>query len=128
MASVYVANVLGDGLTPSTAYRPSGFDGIACAVVMLDAKRGRCLVLSSIDTVTATGVSNLATAATVAALQTLAATTNPTTTKRTQINAWLTGAGLATLTVAQVSWLDCLQFVALQINPVANLIATSVGG
>ena len=124
MASVYVANVIGDGLTPGTAYRPSGFDGQPCSVMMLDTTRGKCLVVSGNDTVVAAGVLSLVTAVSVAALRTLAATTNPTAARRTAIDAWLTNAGLPTLTVSQVSWKDCVEYVAKQVNSVASLTST----
>jgi hypothetical protein len=126
VASVYLANVTGDGLTPETAYRPSGFDSQACAILMLDTVRGKCLVVSGNDNNAAVGVTKLVSAASFAALRTLAATTNPTAAKRTAINTWLTGAGLTPLGAGQVTWQDCVEFVGRQVNPDTSLAQTSV--
>lgn len=125
MASLYLCDAIGDGLIPETAFRPSGFDGKPNAVLMLHQPKMKALILSSDDAVTGAGISKLLTAASVAALRTAAASTNPSATKRTSINTWLTANGYQQLTVAQVSWFDCVQYVARQVNPDADLLLTS---
>ena len=126
MPSVYLANVTGDGLTPSTAYRPSGFDGKNMSVLMIDTVKGKALIFSSDDTVTGVGITSLLTQVSVAALRTYAATNNPSTANRTAITGWLTANGYAALTAAQVTWLACFNFIGRQVNAAADLNQTSV--
>jgi hypothetical protein len=127
VATVYTANVTGDGTSPSTAFRPTGFDGHPFSVLMLDpGVAKKCMVVSSQDTITGTGISALITRSTWPDLLDWARTHNPTTAQRNAMNTWLTGAGLATLTAAQVNWFDCIQYAAQQVNPAADLANTSV--
>lgn len=126
MASIYLTSVTGDGSTTATALRPSGFDGRPFSVLMMSEVKGKALLLSSDDTVTGVGVNNLITAASVQTLRTFAQSNNPSAAKRTAISSWLSSAGWNPLSLAQVTWWDCLHFAARQGNPAADLGVTGV--
>lgn len=126
MASVYLAPVIGDGLTPDTAFRAGGFDGFSHAVLMIDEVRKQAIVASSADTVTGTGITRLLTGATWAELRANGKKNSPNPSQRTQFNAWLTAAGYTPTTAAQVTWEDCVLFAARQVNPAATLDGISV--
>lgn len=125
MASVYVCNVIGDGLSTLTAFAPSIPAGKAFACLMIDTTvKKKALIVSSDDTITGIGISKLLTAATYAALVALAKGSNPSAAQIINISGWLTSAGYAALTVAQVTWWDTVQYAARQVNPAADLALT----
>lgn len=126
MSSVYVANVTGDGLSSQTAYRPNGFDGKTFSVLMIDRVKSKALLLSQDDTVTGTGITNLLTASSVSALRAFASTNSPTLAQRTALTSWLTTNSYVVLTSAQVSWLDCFNFIGRQVNTAADLNRTGI--
>lgn len=125
MACVYLCNTTGDGLTTGTAYRASVTGPHAC--LMLDAAKGRALVVSPSDTLTGTGITRLISAPSWTALTDLVLTTNPTAAQRTALNAWLTGGGWTALPASAVSWWDCVHHAARQTNPAADLSLTRIG-
>lgn len=126
MPSVYLATVTGDGSSHATAFRPSGFDGVPYVCLMIDPGKSRAVIVSSNDSITGAGITQLVTAASWAALRTLATSTNPSAGQRTAANAWLTNKGYSTLTGAQVTWAQCIHFIARQVNPDADLAIAQV--
>lgn len=126
MASIYVANVTGDGETLATAWRPSGFDGKRYAVLMSDEVHGKCIVFSPDDTVTGTGIQRFLQAANRAALLDLAKTTSPTAGQRTTITNWCTNAGYTVPNyTGNPTWWTVLHFIARQVNGDADLGGTN---
>lgn len=126
MTTVYAAHVTGDGLSPATAFRPAGFDGLRWVILMLDQNRSRCLLVSSSDTVTGPNVVSLVTGASWSALLSWARATSPPAHERNVLGTWISSAGLTALTSSQVNWFDCLTYVARQVNPAADLSATDI--
>jgi hypothetical protein len=122
VSSIYVCNVVGDGVTPETAYRPSFPSPFSC--LFIDQARGKGLIISPDDSATGTGVNRLVQAPTLTALRNKAKTTNPTGAQRTALNTWLTNGGYQPLTT-QTTWAECIHFAARQVNPAADLDATA---
>ena len=125
MASVYLCGVIGDGLSAATAYRPDVTGSIfACLMTDTSAKK-KALIVSSSDALTGTGVTKVLTAASFSALVSFAKANNPTSTQRAALASWLLAAGYTALTAGQVTWWDCLHYIAQQVNPAADLAATT---
>jgi hypothetical protein len=123
MASVYLVNVIGDGVTMDTAYRPDVPDGTVYTCLMLHPAKMRALILSPTDAIV--GATRLVQAADVPALRAKAKTTSPTAAQRTTIQTWMTANGYGTLP-AGVTWAQVIHFIARQVNPAADLDATGV--
>lgn len=128
MASIYIASVLGDGLSPSTAFRAAGFDGISHTVLMIDEARSVAMVASGVDTVIGAGITLLLTGPTWDELRANGKRNTPNPSQRRAFNTWLTGGGLEPLTAAQTTWEECVLYAARQVNPAANLDTIYVGG
>ncbi len=126
MPAVYLCNVIGDGVSTLTAFRPDLPVGARFACLMIDDANGKAMVVSPDNTLTGTGINNLLQSDTWANLRTLALTTNPTAGQRTAANTWLTNNGYQTLTGAQVTWVQCIHFIARQVNAAADLATVSV--
>lgn len=127
MPSIHVCDVIGDGLTPETAHRPDLPTDTQYACLMIHEAKAKALIYSAADVITHPGVASLISASTSAGLRQLAATTSPNAPRRAQINTWLTNNGYQTIT-AGMTWGEAIQFIARQVNPAADLDATSTGG
>lgn len=127
MPAVYLCNVVGDGQSTTTAFRPVLPAGTQFACLMIDEPKARAVIVSPDNTLTGTGIAKLIEDTDWAALRTRAATTNPTAAQRTAVTTWLAANTYLPLTVAQVTWLDVIHFVARQANPAADLSLTQVG-
>jgi hypothetical protein len=125
MASVYLANVTGDGQSTGTAWRPDIPVGARFVLLMLDEVAGRCVFASTDDALSGTGILLLATGASWDDLRANTRQTSPNTPRRNQINTWLTDAGYQPIT-SDMTWFDAVQFIARQVNPAADLDLTSV--
>lgn len=121
MASVYLAPVVGDGLSIATAFSTGGFEGIPHATLMIDTVKKQAIVASSTDTVVASGVTRILTGPSWEELRANGKKNTPNPSQRTRLNAWLTNAGYQPTTAAQVTWEDCVLFAARQVNPDASL-------
>lgn len=121
MPSVYLAPVIGDGLSLATAFRVGGFDGISHAALMIDSVKRQAIVASGADDVVATGVTRILTGLSWDELRANGKKNTPNPSQRTQFNNWLIAAGYQPTTSAQVTWEDCVLFAARQVNPDASL-------
>lgn len=127
MPAVYLCNVIGDGVSTTTAYRPNVPAGTQFACLMIHEVKARAIIVSTDNTLSGTGITMLLSDTDWAALRIKAATTNPTAGQRTNLSTWLSANGYLPLTAAQVTWLDCIHFIARQVNPAADLDLTQVG-
>lgn len=127
MPAIYLCSVTGDGVSTATAYRPSLPAGAAYACLMIHEAKSRAMIVSPDNTLTGTGITMLLSDTDWDALRTKAATTNPTAGQRTSLATWLAANSYLPLTAAQVTWLDCIHFVARQVNSAADLGLTYVG-
>ena len=125
MPGVYLCNVIGDGQSVETAFRPDVPAGTQFVCLMIHEAKAKALILSAADAITHPGVITLVSAATKAQLRELATTTSPNATRRNQINTWLTNNGYQTIT-AGMTWAQAIHYVARQVNPDADLLKTSV--
>lgn len=121
MSSIYLCDVVGDGQSPATAYRPDLPAGANFVALMVHEGKRKAVVLADDDTLSGTGVRRLVTAPTVTQLRAQARTTNPTATQRSVVANWLSANGYAALPASAVSWLDVIHHVARQVNPAADL-------
>lgn len=122
MASLYLANVTGNGLTPATAWRPSGFDGQRFTVLMVDEIKGRCVVYSPTDTITGVGITRILNAANRPGLIAFAQNNSPSVAQLNTVRTWCTNAGYTPPTMD--TWWNVVHFVARQVNPTADLNRT----
>lgn len=123
MASLYLANVTGDGASPATAWRPAGFDGHRFAVLMVDQVKGRAVVFSPEDGITGTGIVTLLQAADRASLGTLARNTSPSPAQLNAAKTWCTNAGYPVPQAASPTWWQTIHYIAQLVNPTADLSA-----
>lgn len=122
MTSIFLIDVIGDGQTPATAWRPDVPTGTEYRCLMLHEAKRKALILTPVDTIT--GATRLLQAADTDALRLKARTTNPTAAQRTTINSWLTTNGYSTLP-AGVTWAQAIHHIARQVNPAADLERTA---
>lgn len=127
MPAVYLCNVIGDGVSTTTAFRPSLPPGRLFACLMIHEVKARAIIVSPDNTLTGTGIVMLISDTSWDAMRTKAATTNPTAGQRINLSTWLAANGYQPLKAAQVTWLDCIHFMAQQVNPAADLYLTEVG-
>lgn len=124
MASIYAGKTTGTGVGYDSV-RPLGFDAVSYNTLMIDTKRSpNCLVLSPDDTITAASLQRLVTAPTKADLKVLLQATNPSASERNALDTFAKGGSMQPLTAAQVTWWDCLVYLAQQVNPAADLNVT----
>lgn len=122
MASIFVANVTGNGSTADSAFRPSGFNGERYAVLMLDETNGKCLVFSPNDAIVGTGIQRLVQAADRQALLAACRTTSPNAAQRTAIANWCTNAGYQVPNYAgNPTWFQVITFLARLVSPAADV-------
>lgn len=126
MTSVYLTNVTGDGQI-RTPHRASVPARTRYAVLMVDHTKGRALIVSPSDTLSGTGIVKLLTGTSVGDLRTKTRSTGPTNAQRTTINNWLAAAGYSPLPASAVTWSEVIHAIARQVNPTADLEATSPG-
>lgn len=124
MTSVYLSNVIGDGASPDTAYRPDVTGAYTCLMIH-EAKR-RAVIVSPSDTLSGTGITKLLTGTSLADLRSKARGSNPTNPQRNAVGNWLAANGYAPLPASAVSWWDVTHHVARQVNPAADLDLTGV--
>jgi hypothetical protein len=125
MATVYLADVTGDGVSPETAFRPSIPAGTRYVTIMLDQVKMKCLIASPNDTLVAAGVIQLLTGTTFETLRSASGQTTVPNGKRNAINTWLNTNGYLPI-AAGLTWLNAIHFIARQVNPAADLTTAFV--
>lgn len=123
MPSLVLTGVSGLG-TSTSPFLPSGMIG-AWAALMVDTVRMKAVVIASDVLTTGSGLQALVTASDWPSFATAMQTTNPNNPARNTMNTWLTTSGYTPLTAAQVTWQDCAEYIAQQVNPAARVLLTS---
>lgn len=125
MTAIYLCNVIGDGQTAASAFRPAITTAQPWSALMVHEAKAKALILAKDDAIADVGAVQLVAGATLADLRQTARTTNPSGARRTTINTWLTANGYLPLP-AGTNWLQTIHHIARQVNPAADLDRTGV--
>jgi hypothetical protein len=124
MPGVYLCNVIGDGLTMESAWRPDVPVGTRYACLMIDTSvKMKAIIASPSATVTGTGITLLLSGSTWETLYANGNQTSPNNPQRNNVNTWLTTNGYQTIS-AGMTWTQVVHFIARQVNPAADLSQT----
>ena len=127
MAGVYLCDTVGDGTSPSSAYRPAVPTGTEFAVMMLHPPSASACIVSPDNTLTGTGIILLVTGTTWTDLRAQGRSQTVPGNMRNKVDAWCTAHGFAPLPSGAVQWVDAILFVCQQVNPAASLDLSYLG-
>jgi len=127
MASVYLAEADGDGLSTTSGFRPPVPTGTPYVIMFLDpVSKGTCFV-SSDDTLTGPTLMRVLTGTTWSDLRIVARGSSVPSPRKTELNTWATNHGLTPVPPGTTDWRDAILHICRQVEPAAELDTTYLG-